>query len=512
MTDLYVIEDGIITREINYHVLWYGHFSAARKNGFIIHFLTKCLPKNSICIIPKTDGNIVRDKLSTEFDSGIDWDIIEYYIEKAKQSNKVFILGTLCQIREEPNINYLYLPLDDDFFEKGVSNIISNNLLVDWNYKSSNLCWRGTCSGIYGINSLRAKFVKKINEYEINNNVKLTYCIEGKGLPDNLFSSHIDYTEFFKYKIFFIIDGNCIASNHMWGFATGCIPFLISNAKCWFSEFIIPYVHYIPINYDLSNLFEQIDWVRNNDELAYKISENALNFSKTYFSAEFQQNYIRQNINKFYISYFKEKQIQYIPKIIDTFIFNNETELLFYRLSILYEIVDQFIIVETNNRNINKSLLKKFENKIIYITINLPLNITNSSFNFEEEFIINEEYHFNSIDKGILKLNLNENDIIIISNINEIINPNFLHYIINTKLYNNITINKLSYDSYSQKSTNKCIQSKILKYKYYEPILPYKIRQNNNYSELYISNYNSNQGWYFDKNQDIITDNINLFK
>ena len=37
-------------------------------------------------------------------------------------------------------------------------------------------------------------------------------------------------TDYLQYKIFFIVDGNCIASNHMWGFATGCVPFIISNA------------------------------------------------------------------------------------------------------------------------------------------------------------------------------------------------------------------------------------------------------------------------------------------
>ena len=67
-----------------------------------------------------------------------------------------------------------------------------------------------------------------------------------------------------------IIDGNVIASNHMWGFACGCVPFIISNAKCWFTEFLIPHVNYIPIQYDLSDLKEKIEWVINNDSEAEK--------------------------------------------------------------------------------------------------------------------------------------------------------------------------------------------------------------------------------------------------
>jgi glycosyltransferase involved in cell wall biosynthesis len=83
----------------------------------------------------------------------------------------------------------------------------------------------------------------------------------------------------------------------MWGFATGCVPFLISNAKCWFSEFLKPFVNYIPIKYDLSDLIEKIEWVRNNDELAEKISKNALEFTDDIFSASFQQSYLKVSIN-----------------------------------------------------------------------------------------------------------------------------------------------------------------------------------------------------------------------
>ena len=109
----------------------------------------------------------------------------------------------------------------------------------------------------------------------------------------------IHYTEFFKYKIFFIVDGNCIASNHMWGFASGGIPFLISNGRCWFSHLIEPYVHYMPVKYDLSNLIEQVEFIKNNDHFASIIAKNASMFSKEYFSSSFQKKYLLEKMNKF---------------------------------------------------------------------------------------------------------------------------------------------------------------------------------------------------------------------
>ena len=69
----------------------------------------------------------------------------------------------------------------------------------------------------------------------------------------------------------------------MWCFAIGAVPVIISNAKCWFSKFLIPFVNYVPVNYDLSNLREFIDWLINNEDQSKNIADNALQFSKRIF-------------------------------------------------------------------------------------------------------------------------------------------------------------------------------------------------------------------------------------
>jgi len=144
------------------------------------------------------------------------------------------------------------------------------------------------------------RFTKNIYDYNPSENVRLSrWWSENKNIPPQYFADRLNYSEFLKYKIFFIVDGNVIASNHMWGFVTGSIPFYISNAKCWFSSLIIPYFHYIPVNYDLSNLIEQIEWVKNNDDKAKIISENAYEFAVSHFSSEYQKNYIKNQFIKY---------------------------------------------------------------------------------------------------------------------------------------------------------------------------------------------------------------------
>ena len=270
----------------NDNILWCGAFSKANFDGNIVNFVTnylKKINKSTILALYQSDGNINDKDINDSKD----------YITE----NDTLIVGTLAQVIEDKRLNYLYFPLDDSFFENGVNQYFQNIPL--WNERKAIAYWRGASSG-GGKESARYRVVEKLLDYD-KADAKITPWggwENGKGIPDNYFGNRVHYTEFFKYKIFMIIDGNVIASNHMWGFATGCVPFIISNAKCWFSEFLIPYVNYIPIQYDLSDLKEKIEWVINNDSEAEKIAENALKFSRDVFSSEFQKKYLMNKINQ----------------------------------------------------------------------------------------------------------------------------------------------------------------------------------------------------------------------
>lgn len=47
-----------------------------------------------------------------------------------------------------------------------------------------------------------------------------------------------------------------------------------------------PYVHYVPVKRDLSDLVDQIKWMRANEEECQKIAKNALEFAETNFTRE----------------------------------------------------------------------------------------------------------------------------------------------------------------------------------------------------------------------------------
>jgi beta-1,4-mannosyl-glycoprotein beta-1,4-N-acetylglucosaminyltransferase len=155
-----------------------------------------------------------------------------------------------------------------------------------------------------------------------------------------------------------------------------------------------------------------------------------------------------------------------MKKIYDTFLFFNELELLELRLNILNDVVDKFVIVESTKTfsskdkplffDENKEMFNKFKDKIIHIIIDdTPDNFMTINYINEPKTDIDvlnnkilkhvdespgwprhetqwgvETFQRESIIKGLI--NCDEDDIIIISDVDEIPNPIEIEKIKNT--------------------------------------------------------------------------------
>ena len=148
-------------------------------------------------------------------------------------------------------------------------------------------------------------------------------------------------------------------------------------------------------------------------------------------------------------------------KIIDSFIFYNEIDLLFYRLSILDEYVDKFILVESTHTfsghpkplfyNENKARFEKFNNKIIHVIVDdIPYKYPRIDYKLNQQWE-NEYHQRNCIKRGLDTIIhiLNDDDIILTSDVDEIPNPQIL---LNCKnnvfVFNNSYLNRLALDMY----------------------------------------------------------------
>jgi beta-1,4-mannosyl-glycoprotein beta-1,4-N-acetylglucosaminyltransferase len=170
-------------------------------------------------------------------------------------------------------------------------------------------------------------------------------------------------------------------------------------------------------------------------------------------------------------------------KIIDCFIFYNEINMLTYRLNVLNDVVDYFILVEANQTfvgnpkklffNENKHLFEKFLHKIIHIVVDLPYNFETINIKKNEQWT-NEKFQRNCIQNGLeqIKDTLNDNDHIIIADVDEIPDPNILNDIKNNIINNTLSV--LEQDFYYYNLNSKKIQKwyhcKIINYKKYKEL------------------------------------------
>tara|TARA_B110000008_G_scaffold279469_1_gene326657 strand:- start:3813 stop:4502 length:690 start_codon:yes stop_codon:yes gene_type:complete len=170
-------------------------------------------------------------------------------------------------------------------------------------------------------------------------------------------------------------------------------------------------------------------------------------------------------------------------KIIDCFMFYNELDILIYRLNLLNDIVDYFIIVESTHTHVgkdkslffneNKHLFENFHNKIIHIIVDdLPYKYHNTIINNSDVWE-NERFQRNAISRGINCINnVSNTDVIIISDMDEIPNPYTLDKI--KKKYIIVDINTLEMEHYyynlHNRNVHKWNSCKIISYKKYNEL------------------------------------------
>ena len=169
----------------------------------------------------------------------------------------------------------------------------------------------------------------------------------------------------------------------------------------------------------------------------------------------------------------------YDKKIIDCFIFYNEFDLLTYRLNLLNDVVDYFVLVESRHTfvgkekslfyNENKQLFERFNHKIIHVIIDdFPHKYPNINIETGEQWT-NERFQRNCISRGIDKLRLQPTDIITITDVDEILNPSILENIKTNILP--VSVNILEMDFYyynlNTRMNNKWHHAKILTFQKY---------------------------------------------
>jgi beta-1,4-mannosyl-glycoprotein beta-1,4-N-acetylglucosaminyltransferase len=242
-----------------------------------------------------------------------------------------------------------------------------------------------------------------------------------------------------------------------------------------------------PTKDECSNIFEHIRCDRLLEAGYNILSEDSYCLDLEYIE-KYKQNLQIINYDDFFnleiyknLKLLSTIEINKQRKIIDCFTFYNELEMLTYRLNVLNNVVDYFILVEANQTftgkskllyfSENKNLYEKFKDKIIHIIVDLPFNNETINIKNNDQWA-NEIYQRNCISKGLNQIEITNNDLIIISDIDEIPDPKTLNAL---KFHQtDIGIKCLQQDFYyynlESKNKQKFYFAKILSYKKYNEL------------------------------------------
>lgn len=168
---------------------------------------------------------------------------------------------------------------------------------TDWKNKKNIAVFRGTATGegTTILTNMRLKLASMMKDYSDIMDVGLTGWSsrprkeEGNSKLTLIDPSAFDFdlvspltpVEQSKFKYIINISGHVCAYRLSLELSMGSVVLLQeSKHTLWFYPLLIPYVHYIPIKEDLSDLVEKINWCREHDTECEEIAQNSMQFYK----------------------------------------------------------------------------------------------------------------------------------------------------------------------------------------------------------------------------------------
>jgi hypothetical protein len=166
---------------------------------------------------------------------------------------------------------------------------------IPWDNKTSQLYWRGSSNGghIYRDNFRkfsRFRLVKIAQNRTDIINARITgfweshctndcerdpiiaeYDIGGGGSPRE---------EVYNYKYLLDVDGNTFSGRYLGLLRSGSLVFKATAFDEYFTNWLRPYEHYIPVKIDLSDLVEKVEWAIAHEDEARQIQEMGMQFAQ----------------------------------------------------------------------------------------------------------------------------------------------------------------------------------------------------------------------------------------
>jgi hypothetical protein len=158
--------------------------------------------------------------------------------------------------------------------------------------KKDMVVWRGVTTGSENRKGNRFDLVKKYYDYDINKiDVGFNKIVQGHNTYKTYIKNTIPINQLLEYKYIISVEGNDVASGLKWQLYSNSVVLMPKpTIESWAMEGKLkPYVHYVPLKYDFSDLKSKYNWCLQNNEICQKISINATNYIKQFFDNNNEQ-------------------------------------------------------------------------------------------------------------------------------------------------------------------------------------------------------------------------------
>ncbi len=166
-----------------------------------------------------------------------------------------------------------------------------------WLQKSNKCVWRGMPSGSW--HGMRQNLVEQWFE---------KHNVGWRGLltefePDNPYTrDEIGILDILKHKYLISIDGHDVASDLKWKMLSNSVVLKMPSASVsWFMEDLLePWVHYVPLNRDASDLEEKLEWCRSHQKECQEIAANATEWAQSFMDEDRETRLNQQVLMRYF--------------------------------------------------------------------------------------------------------------------------------------------------------------------------------------------------------------------
>ena len=178
-----------------------------------------------------------------------------------------------------------------------------NNIIKDsdtkWSCKKNKLIWRGASTGPIFYKppyeksnrlEIMRKWCDKMSDIDVGFNelAQINYNELSEETKQELLSYKkecISIKDQLKYKYVLNLEGNDYSSSFMWALGSNSCPlhtYPFSSENILFGDDLQPFIHFVPIKIDASDLQDVLEWCKQNDDLCKQIAENGKKYMELY--------------------------------------------------------------------------------------------------------------------------------------------------------------------------------------------------------------------------------------